>query len=110
MGMTGTAFGCTGCRPLGLLLLPPPPPPLLLLQQCLLALLRPKHCCHTCSAQLRSHAYVSLIFPPWVEEFLWLTCVGTLQLLMHTEAQPDCSRYLQRSTSTPMPCPTCSSE
>lgn len=35
------------------------------------------------------------------------TCVGTLQLLMHIEAHPDCSRYLQRSTSTPMPSPTC---
>jgi hypothetical protein len=35
-----------------------------------------------------------------------LTCVGTLQLLMQMEAHPACSRYLQRSTSTPWPWPT----
>ena len=31
------------------------------------------------------------------------TCVGTLQLLMHTEAQPLSSRTRQRSTFTPWP-------
>ncbi len=37
---------------------------------------------------------------------LSLTCVGTLQLLRHTDAQPACSKYLQRSTCTPIPLPT----
>lgn len=37
----------------------------------------------------------------------WRTCVGTLHELMHTDAQPVASRYRQRSTSTPMPLPTC---